>query len=29
MQVNTYLNFNGNCETAFKFYRKRLAARSR
>ena len=24
MQVNTYLNFNGNCEAAFKFYTEAL-----
>ena len=24
MQVNTYLNFNGNCEAAFKFYAESL-----
>jgi uncharacterized glyoxalase superfamily protein PhnB len=24
MQVNTYLNFNGNCEAAFKFYAEAL-----
>jgi|SRR5579872_1762249 len=25
MQVNTYLNFNGNCEAAFKFYAEALS----
>jgi PhnB protein len=24
MQLNTYLNFNGNCAAAFKFYEKNL-----
>jgi|SRR5579862_2809969 len=24
MEINTYLNFNGNCEEAFKFYEKVL-----
>jgi len=24
MQVNTYLNFNGNCEAAFRFYAESL-----
>ena len=29
MQLNPYLNFNGNCAAAFKFYEKALAAKSR
>lgn len=27
MQVNTYVNFNGNCEAAFKFYAESLGGR--
>ena len=27
MQVNPYLHYNGNCETAFKFYEKAVGAR--
>jgi PhnB protein len=27
MKVNAYLNFNGNCEEAFKFYEKALGAK--
>ncbi|MBI3675164.1 MAG: VOC family protein [Proteobacteria bacterium] len=27
MQSNTYLNFNGNCEEAFKFYEKSFGAK--
>jgi PhnB protein len=27
MQVNTYLNFNGNCEAAFKFYEQCLGGK--
>jgi PhnB protein len=27
MKLNTYLNFNGNCEEALKFYEKALGAR--
>ena len=27
MQVNTYLNFNGNCEAAFKFYAESLGGK--
>jgi len=27
MQLNPYLNFNGNCETAFKFYEKCLGGK--
>ena len=29
MQINTYLNFGGNCEEAFKFYEHCLNAKSR
>ncbi len=27
MQLNPYLNFDGQCETAFKFYEKCLGAK--
>ena len=27
MQVNTYLNFNGNCEAAFRFYAESLGGK--
>ncbi|HEV2561822.1 MAG TPA: VOC family protein [Rhizomicrobium sp.] len=27
MQINPYLNFNGNCEEAFKFYEKTLGGK--
>ena len=27
MQVNPYLHYNGNCETAFKFYEKAIGAK--
>jgi PhnB protein len=27
MKINAYLNFNGNCEEAFKFYEKALGAK--
>ncbi len=27
MQVTTYLNFNGNCEAAFKFYAQALGGK--
>lgn len=27
MQLNTYLNFNGQCEAAFKFYERALGAK--
>jgi PhnB protein len=27
MQLNTYLNFNGNCEEAFRFYERTLGAK--
>jgi PhnB protein len=27
MKLNTYLNFNGNCEEALKFYEKALGAK--
>ena len=27
MQINPYLNFNGNCEAAFKFYEKCLGGK--
>ena|ERR1035441_2776411 len=27
MKLNTYLNYGGNCEEAFKFYKKHLGAK--